>query len=229
MKKLFFIISILAFINISYAEYSFLIEDGSKKYNATINVEACDSSSCEGKATVKIFHKKGNAFTQTLSSDGIYFSLDSIQKPSVNIIQLYNEQSPLIFEDFNFDGTEDLAVRNGNFSSYGGPSYDVYVYHSTKKKFVISKELTDLVLDNLGMFQTDHKRKRLITFSKSGCCWHMKTEYAVIPKKGLLKVYEFEEDAASGGDFMTVTTRKLIGNKWVETSKKHKIAEYYKG
>lgn len=228
MKKYFLTIFILAFINISYAEHSFLIKDGSKKYNATLSVETCDSSSCEGKATVTISHKKGNAFSQILPTNEVYFSLNSSQKPSVNIIQLYNEQSPLIFEDFNFDGTEDIAVRNGNNSSYGGPSYDVYVYHSTKMTFVISKELTDLVLDNLGMFQTDHKRKRLITFSKSGCCWHMKTEYAVVPKKGLLKVYEFEEDATGGGDFMTVTTRKLIANKWVETSKKHKIDEYYK-
>ncbi len=217
----------LTFTYIGYAEHTFVIKDGSKKYNATLSVEACDSSSCEGKAIVKISHKKGDAFTQILSSDGIYFSLDSTQKPSVNIIQLYNEQSPLIFEDFNFDGTEDLAIRNGNFSGYGGPSYDVYVYNITKKKFVISKELTDLALGSLGMFQTDRKRKRLITFSKSGCCWHMKTEYAVVPKKGLLKVYEFEEDATGGGDFVVVTTRKLIANKWTVNSKKHKIEEYY--
>ena len=218
----------LAFINISYAEHSFLIKDGSKKYNATLSVETCDLSSCEGKASIKISHKKGNGFSQTLSSDGIYFSLDSTQKPSVNIIQLYNEQSSLIFEDFNFDGTEDLAIRNGNFSGYGGPSYDIYVYNITKKKFVISSELTNLALGSLGMFQTDSKRKRLIAFTKSGCCWHMKTEYAVVPHKGLLKVYEFEEDATGGGDFVVVTTRNLVANKWVETSKIYKIEEYYK-
>ena len=155
--------------------------------------------------------------------------MDSSQKPSVNIIELYNEQSPLIFEDFNFDGNEDLAIRNGNNSSYGGPSYDVYVFNITKNKFVFSNELTNLVIENLGMFQTDSKRKRLITFAKSGCCWHITTEYKIIPKKGLHKVYELEEDATSAsGEFVTVTTRKWIDNKLVKNVKKYKIKDYYK-
>lgn len=141
---------------------------------------------------------------------------------------MYNEQSPLIFDDFNFDGSEDLAIRNGNNSGYGGPSYDIYVYHSTKKQFVPSDELTSLAYDNLGMFQTDHERKRIITFAKSGCCWHITTEYAVIPKKGLQKVYEMEEDATGGGEFVKVITRNLINNKWVSKTKKYKLDEYYK-
>ncbi len=215
--------------HISYAQHTFIIKEGSEKYNAILNVENCNSDNCEGKATIKIFDKKEKAFSQTLASADLYFYLDSIQKPSVNVIQLYNEQSPLIFEDFNFDGTEDLAIRNGNHSSYGSPSYDVYVYHSTKNKFVISDELTKLAVENLGMFQTDSKRKRLITFAKSGCCWHLKTEYEIVPQKGLLKVYEFVEDATvQGGDYVIVTTRKLVNNKWIEKSEKHLIEEYYK-
>lgn len=133
----------------------------------------------------------------------------------------------MIFDDFNFDGSEDLAIRNGNQSGYGGPSYDVYVYNSTRKQFVLSNELTALAYENLGMFQTDHKRKRIITFAKSGCCWHITTEYTVVPKKGLQKVYEMEEDAMDG-EYVTVTTRNLINNKWASQSKKYKIKDYYK-
>lgn len=150
------------------------------------------------------------------------------QKPSVNVIQLYNEQSPLIFDDFNFDGTEDIAIRNGNQSGYGGPSYDIYVNNSTKKQFVPSEELTALAYENLGMFQTDPERKRIITFAKSGCCWHITKEYAVIPKKGLRKVYEMEEDATGDGENMKVITRNWVNNKWVVKTKKYKIDDYYK-
>lgn len=209
------------------AQNKFEIKNGSEKYSAEISVDSCSNENCEGKATIKLMDKKTNRFFQTLSSDNLYFFLDEKQNPTVNVIQLYNEQSPLIFNDFNFDGTEDLAIRNGNESAYGGPSYDVYVYNSTKKQLVFSEQLTNLAVDNLGMFETDHKRKRLITYSKSGCCWHITAEYEVVPNKGLRKVYEFEEDAMNG-EVVTVTTRNLVNNKWQSKTKKYKISEYYK-
>lgn len=208
-------------------EHIFTINNGSNNYSATISVEKCADGNCEGKGTVKLTNKKTKKPFQTLTSKNLFFFLNENQKPTVNVIELYNEQSPLIFGDFNFDGTEDLAVRNGNDSAYGGPSYDVYVYNQTKKQLVLSKELTKLVVENLGMFQIDKKRQRLITFTKSGCCWHLTTEYSVIPKKGLVKVFELEEDAQTL-DFVTVTTRNLVKNKWVNKVEKFKAKEYYK-
>lgn len=218
---------LLGISTLGLAQKNFVIKDGSNRFDVKIAVENCEGDTCSGKGTISLIDKKSKQIFQTLSSDDLYFYLNKNQQPSVNVIQLYNEQSPLIFDDFNFDGSEDIAVRNGNQSSYGGPSYDVYVYNSTKKQFVISKELTALAYENLGMFQTDHERKRISTFAKSGCCWHITTEYAVIPKKGLQKVYELEEDA-QGGEFVKVTTRNLIKNKWVNRTKKYKIDDYYK-
>ena len=78
------------------------------------------------------------------------------------------------------------------------------------------------------MFQTDSERKRLITFAKSGCCWHITTEYAAVPGKGLQKTYEKEEDATGVEDNMTVTTRRLTGGKWKVQTKKYNREAYYK-
>lgn len=219
---------IFAFLGSFYnAQNHFEIKTGSKQYNAEITVQDCDGEKCSGSGTIELKDKRTSASLQILTSDGLYFYLNKDQQPSVNVIQLYDEQSPLIFKDFNFDGSEDIAIRNGNESSYGGPSYDVYVYNSTKKQFVSSEELTALAYDNLGMFQTDSVRKRLITFSKSGCCWHLTTEYEIIPKKGLDKVFELEEDAM-GGDEVAVTKRQKMNNRWVVKTKKYPIKEYYK-
>lgn len=209
------------------AQHQFVIKDGSGLYDARIGVATCDKEECDGKATVTLY-KKGTAVPfQSFVSDNLDFYLNKDQQPSVNIVQLYNEQSPLIFNDFNFDGTEDLAIRNGNESNYGGPSYDVYVFNSTRKQFVPSEELTSLAHENLGMFEVDSVRKRLITYSKSGCCWHLTTEYAVVPQKGLVKVDELEEDA-TGGDTVTVTKRELINSQWKKTVKTYPLKEYYK-
>ncbi|MFN3021324.1 XAC2610-related protein [Chryseobacterium sp. TY3] len=76
----------------------------------------------------------------------------------------------LVLGQFNFDGSEDVAVRNGNAGSYGGPIYSVYVYNLTKMRFVFSQELADLTFETLGMFDTDNDRKPIITYAKSGCC-----------------------------------------------------------
>jgi hypothetical protein len=217
MKNYLFVLMLIS--NIGIAQKKFEIKNGSKIYFAAISVENCNSDNCEGKATIKLIDKKTNHLFQTFTSANLYFFLDEKQKPT--------EQSPLIFDDFNFDGAQDLAVRNGNDSEYGGPSYDVYVYNSTKKQFVLSSELTGLATENLGMFDTDQKRKRLTAYSKSGCCWHLKTEYEVVPNKGLKKVYELEEDAMNG-ESVTVTVRNLINNKWQSKSKIYKISEYYK-
>ena len=227
MKLTLFLIILVLLNELSLGQNEFIINDGSDIYDAKISVDKCSEDNCEGKGTIKLFDKKTEKLFQTFISDDLYFFFDNSGNPTVNIIQLYNEQSPLIFEDFNFDGSEDLAIRNGNNSGYGGPSYDVYVYHQNKKKFVPSEELTQLAYENLGMFQTDRERKRIITFQKSGCCWHIMTEYTVVPKKGLVKVYELEEDA-QGGEFVIVTTRELVNDKWIIKEETFKLDDYYK-
>jgi hypothetical protein len=212
-----------------FAENRFSIANGSKNYTAEIIVEKCEDKACEGKGTVKLYDKKTNELFQIFPSDDLRFDINENSGPSVNIVQLYGEQSPLIFDDFNFDGIEDLAIRNGSKGSYGAPSFDVYLYDIKKRQFVLNKELTALATDNLGMFSTDKKRKRLITFFKSGCCWHLTTEYTFEPRRGLLKVYELEEDATIiDGETVKVTTRELIGKKWKIKVNKYKKKDYYK-
>lgn len=212
-----------------YAENDFSITEGSKNYSADITVERCEKDRCEGKGTIKLYEKNTKNLIQTFTSEDLYFRLDQDLKPSINVIQLYAEQSPLIFDDFDFDGFEDLAIRNGNRSSYGGPSYDVYVYNNLQKQFMLNGGLTALATKNLGMFRTDKARKRLITFAKSGCCWHLKTEYTVEHGHDPVKVYELEEDATNKNrETVKVTIRELVGNNWRIKVKKYKIKDYYK-
>ena len=122
------------------------------------------------------------------------------------------------------DGWYNVAVTN-YYDMCG--ERKVYVYNITRNQFILSDELTELASKNLGMFQTDRKKKRLITFAKSGCCWHITKEYLVIPNYGLLKVHELEEDATDK-EFVIVTTRDLINNEWISKKEKLKIEDYHK-
>ncbi|QIO09798.1 XAC2610-related protein [Acinetobacter lanii] len=111
-----------------------------------------------------------------------------------------------------------------------GLTYDVYVYHKNKKQFVYSEDLASLTRENLGMFEVDSIKKRIMTCSKGGCCYHETLQYQVLPKKGLVLVEELIEDATSavGGERVKVTERKLIQGKWKEHNQYYPIDEYYK-
>ncbi|MDV7698123.1 hypothetical protein N6B72_14440 [Chryseobacterium soli] len=211
-----------------WGQNHFEVNASSKKYNVIINVENCDTDQCKGKATIDVLDKN-NKKIQSLTSEDLVFRINENQKPvSGTNIRLDADQSPLVFGDFNFDGTEDVAVRNGNMGNYGSASHDVYVFNSTKKQFVLSKELTELATVNMDMFETDAKRKRLIAYGKSGCCRIFTTEYTVIPNKGLDKVFEKIEDT-SEEETVQVTTKEKVNNKWVTKTKKYTVKEYYKG
>ena len=219
--------SILYFVSSTTYAQRFLITDGSPLYDAELQVE-CNTESCEGLGRVTLFKKNTKKVVEQFTSDDLNFYLDEKKlKPTVNVIELYGEQSPLIFDDFNFDGNQDLAIRNGNEGSYGGPSYDVYVFHQNKKQFVYSEELSALTYENLGMFSVDSDKKRIITFNKSGCCYHISSEYVVVPRKGLVLVRELEEEVVSTADKVRVTEKNLIGSKWQEKIKYYPIGEYY--
>ena len=158
-----------------------------------------------------------------------YLELGENQKPTANLIELYGiNNSGIIFEDYNFDGIEDLAIRNGNDGAYNGPSYDVFLFSKPKNKFVASQSLTELASNNLGMFTVDKRKKTIETFTKSGCCWHQTTRYKVVNNQAK-KVYVFTEDAMSGGgENMHLITESLLPNgKWKKTTKTVKIDEYY--
>lgn len=219
-------------------------------YYATIQSESCQfdlanvyaSPACAGFGTVKLYdlslyELSNEALLATLTSEDLIFELDEQLQPSPNpyqVMPLYDEQSPLIFGDFNFDRQMDVAVRNGNNSGYGGPSYDIYLKEPDGNGFELSEEFTALNYENLGMFGWDEKQRQIETFSKSGCCWHQTRVYTYIPGKGLLMIHELTEDAtvnmtpvAGEGGMVKITEKALKNGQWRTTETYVPIDEYY--
>ena len=137
MNKYFLLIAVLIFgaANL-FAQKTFLLKEASKAFDVKITVAACEEDICEGKATVFLMKKNQTRAFQTIQMPNIYLELGGDQKPTANLIELYGmNNSGVIFDDFNFDGAEDLAFRNGNEGGYGGPSYDVLLFTKTTGKF----------------------------------------------------------------------------------------------
>jgi len=199
-----------------FGQYRFIVEDASEKYNAQITVEECQNNNCKNKAAITLFSKSGVKL-QTLSSEDFVMNFEKELKLSspgtvkLSHGMLYDDA--VVFGDFNFDGTEDIAIRNGSGGNYGSASFDVYVFNSTKKQFVPSTELTDIASNYQGMFDVDPKRKRLTTYARSGASLLYTYQYQVIPNKGIDMVYEKIRDMSE--DPAKIIIKEKINNKWV--------------
>jgi hypothetical protein len=176
-------------------------------------VEKCDASTCEGKAIFSFYKKGGTTPYQVIKQEDTYLEFDEGGKPTVNQTLLYDKQSVINIDDFNFDGMEDVAICNGRNGSYAMPSYDIYLSSRSAGKFVYSEAFSDLG-QHLGMLEVDKKQKTLQTFDKSGCCWHITERYSVI-KNRPVKIFIEEEDATLPDESkVKITTKRLVNGKW---------------
>ncbi len=219
------ILIVIVFCSTAIAQRTFEIADASKFYNVKLEVAGCEEVFCRGKAVFSITKKGEGEPLQTIEIENIEFMLEEARLSDTKLV--YDYQSVIFFEDYNFDGTNDLAVREGFGGGYGSPSYQILLFDQPQGKFVLDTVFTEMVQEGMGIVSVDKKRKMLTRFSKSGCCWHQTEGFSVVNGKPL-KTYELTEDATMGngtnGEKVKITTRKLINGKW-RTWIKHVKAE----
>ena len=231
------VLASFAFARAASAAETIKVENVSKLYDLEVRVASCggegqdnDANRCNGPATVRVFRKGSRAPFQTLRlpnvelyKDTAAYSPETSAKPR----GLYAEEYSFVFDDFNFDGREDLAACNGRDAGYGGPSYTVFLFDARADKFAESRALSRLAGgEYLGLFFTDPKRKTLTAYSKSGCCYHETSVFSVVRGVPVLVEKTVEDATTEGGapeGFMVVTTRKKVGGRWVVTKKRRKL------
>ncbi|WP_233194623.1 hypothetical protein, partial [Aquimarina sp. I32.4] len=155
-----------------------------------------------GNTTFIIKNKTTKKVLQTILSDNFWFN--------ENLFFGFNT-------DYNFDGIKDLTFYNGNNGGYGTMTYDYYIYDINKDQFILNNDLSKIA-SGMGIEIVPDK-KQIISYQKSGCCWHEKTTYAIINNKFCpILILEVDED-----DF---PYHKLTKIKWDKKgNKKEEIVE----
>jgi hypothetical protein len=120
-------------------------------------------------------------------------------------------EPPLLVQDFNFDGHEDIAVHTGDSGPYGAATYGVYLYSSASRTFVHAPALSRLTEESIAPMRADASRRRLVIASKSGCCIHWSEEYDVRGDLPILMKRETEELGADDVCLLTVEERQQGG------------------
>jgi len=237
MKRVvLFTLLLVPFAHASFAqgeEQEFRIERASRKYDLAVRVEECggseqndDPDTCGGPARVSFYRKGAKTPFQILRLPNVEIHRETLAhnpQTSATPRGLYAEEYGFVFDDFNFDGAEDVAVCNGRNSGYNGPSYSVFLFDAKSRKFVENRRLSGLAEGAyLGLFFPDRKRKQLVAFSKSGCCYHETEKYKVVNGRPVL-VEKITEQAAGRDDGafdVVTTTRRRVGGRWVTRVKR---------
>jgi hypothetical protein len=226
MKLAIALITLIVLTLPAAAQQSFRLNDASKNVDVGIDIGVAADEWGSPPATYSFYRKGGKKAFQTVAVDGIDM-WDA--EPKANVSIGYDDQSVVNFDDFNFDGVEDVALNDGKNGGYGGPSYQIYLYSPAKKLYVLSEPFTELNQDgNLGFMDIDRAKRMIYRSTKDGCCWHQKEGFKVI--RGVpVKFYEFTEDVrGESGVYVKLTTRRLVKGKWRKSVRYVKTSKYYK-
>jgi hypothetical protein len=213
MKQIFGLLALFLFCSPIFAQQNFELKNASKYFDIKIEVAKCEGGFCGGESKFSFYKKNSDKPYQVINLPDTQIQFDENGNAQANVSMLYDNQSVVNIDDFNFDGMEDVAICDGANGSYGGPSYQVYLSSKSAGKFIYSTAFSELG-SHLGMFTVDKKKKVLRIFDKSGCCWHVVEEYAVVNNRPV-KVFVEEEDATIADEKkVKITTKKLVKGKW---------------
>lgn len=210
MKFLLILILLLGAVSLT-AQTTFVVDDFSDQYFARVFIS--DPSEVFSKGWIAIFDKKAKRQLLKINSEELTFDLhDGALKSNVKELP-YGEQSLIMYEDYNFDGKKDLAVMDGQNSCYHGPSFQIFL--ATKLGFIRSPSFTRLAQEYCGMFQVVPETKTIHTMTKSGCCWHQFSEFAVRNNKPI-ETKVFEEGASTNGLTWDFVEYNRVGSKLIK-------------
>ena len=215
-------LSVVLFVTMStsYADMpnSFGQDTLSDQYSIEIEVQSCERQRCSGPGIIRLYRKNSKDFVQEFQSDDLNFWLDDDANVSTHV-ERYDERSPVLFGDFNFDNREDIAVKNGHRGAYGSPSYDIYVASKGNSHFLFDSGLTELASNHLGIFQVVEERasglKGLLVNNKDGCCYHESFVYEVISGDIPRQIYHLIVDSRDP-DWVMYTEKRWENGQWTE-------------
>lgn len=209
MKKIFlFVLICVGFVK---AQEISLV-DFSDIYSGKIVLDGTFEDNQDANSILTIYNN--HTQKQVLSTGAFVSEYDfEVDKLRTNILEIsYGEQSVLIYDDFNFDGIDDIAVRVGYYSCYGGPAYNVFL--GKKDSFEYNESFTELAQNYCGFFITDFEKKQIETMTKSGCCWHQYNTYKVENDKPIL-IESIEETYGALGFLVDYNHSKLENGKMI--------------
>jgi hypothetical protein len=218
------------------AERTFFLPDASTRFDVELTTASCEGDSCTGPLQVVLYRKGTKRKVRSFSEKECVVRLTEQGVPYVSVAQLYEVDAAIVFDDLDFDGEEDFAIRRETGAGYMGLAYTVYLWNPAAERLEKSGDLSRLVGKGaLGFFRVDTDRQRLVTFFKDGCCFHRTTEYAFVHGEVYLARTitddngdEWTEDHPLGSDLEKPGPPEAMElvKRWLDAQNRGKLADY---
>lgn len=224
MKKIFYFLFIIFLWNVSFSqeETYIQIDDFSENYYATVYIK--DSLSfynnqlSEVEITIHeryVTEKRVHTQRDKINVSDAQLRLKDLENISfVSSADSHYRLGTIIYDDFNFDGNWDFAIKYRNGETCENNFYKVYL--SDGKNFHYSESFTNLAKEQCSMFRIDRVKKELFT-EKYDNNIKVKNEYIVENGKNLVLVKSTAEKSNSNALFTDITIKELKGKKYVTT------------
>lgn len=186
----------LFYCTIINAQQIYKVADFSDKYEAEIRVpeyydyneshyydDNDDTTGISKLPTVLIIDKQtGKILIDAKAHLDISYDINDDGLIKSNVLEMpYGDQSAILCDDFNCDDEEDIAIKIGNLSCYGGPAYVVYTAKGGKLE--LDEALSELAQNYCGFFDYDCDQREIRTMTKSGYGWHQYSTYKITDGK----------------------------------------------
>jgi hypothetical protein len=212
IRIIIFLLTLIPFCGLGQTSYE--ITGFSEKYKARLHIDEGYETEIFKRGTIVIIETNTNKEIISIDSPELSFELDEQGNVRTNVVEVpYGQQSIIISGDFNFDGQNDLAIMDGQFSCYHGPSFQIYL--ETRDGLRHSAEFSRLSQEYCGMFSLDKEAKKIHTMTKSGCCWHQFSEF-VVEENIPVEIKVVEEGLHASGLLWEYVERVRVGKTMKE-------------
>ncbi len=201
-----------------YAERLIPLPSHSKQFQLFLLVENIENKIVVGKNSLQIKDAKSNKLLQTIDVNNKNFNTDSLYAT-------IKSNRPIYVEDINFDGHADIFIKAAAPIA-DVPIYQVFTYIPTTKQFAMHQGISNLTMVGDGVLLPSNNKKTIFTKAIWGCCGIEYNEYQVT-NTVLTRIAILQEDN-SNGEYVVVTTQKLLNKEWETTTKIYKASLYYK-
>lgn len=205
MIRLILIVFILSSYNLT--GQVIIVKDFSDRFYAKLQLEEGQSEEVFKKGTVSIITTNNNVELFSVKSESITIEID---KDAQKIEIPFTKQDVVLYQDFNFDGQNDLGIQE--FYSSKGPGYLVYL--NKDDKFILDSEYTEIIQNSQGNYELDSSSKTITTMCSGGCCWHKFSSFTVESGRPSPTSEVIEELDLP---FNITTTKKWDNGKAIET------------
>ena len=224
MKKIFYFLCVIFSWNMSFSQGKYIqTDDFSENYYATVYIK--DSLSfynnqlSEAEITIYeryVTEKRVHERREKINVIDAELRLSEFNDiPLVSSAIFYEKSGTIIYDDFNFDGNWDFAIKYRTGETCKNNFYRIYL--SDGKNFHYNEPFTNLAKENCNIFKIDRVKKELFTEMYDDNDAKIKNEYTVENGENLLFVKSTKEKWNRIALFTDITIKELKGKQFVTT------------